>query len=305
MEKKLSIFILLIVEIIIDFSLSIFHYTEIFPELIIPDIVLSVFSIFIAGDVFLNVSYRAGNRLKLSQKSIGLFIVGFAAIVDEIVMSGMAAFDHLGTISFGVIQGSNVITLLGFFIIMPVFYRSGISGFKFDSAILIATSIIIFVFSLYYIRVPYYVGLATLAPFIIYIVKKWKDNKTETIEEERQYPYYYGIITVVLIMFASYNMINSALVASEKLHITAFISSFFLLGFFGSVPELIMMSISLKHKREDVSIGLITGSTVYKESILFSIIAFTGTLSMAGSRFSIVLMIIFSFILLAYGIIFR
>ncbi len=273
--------------------------------MILPDILISIFSIYIAGDIFLSVSYRLGDAMKLSQKSTGLFIVGFAAIIDEIIMAGMAAYQHLGSVSFGVIQGSNILTLLGFFIVASLFLRSGLRNFRFDAIIMAVSSIIIFFIALYVTKVPYYAGFFTLLPFIIYVIKKWKENSAGIPMEEKKYPYYYGIMTVAIIILASYNMINSALVLSSLLHINNFVSSFFLLGFFGSLPELIMMTISMKNGKHDVSAGLITGSTVYKESILFSIIAFTGTLSLENSFYSIIMMIVFSFVLFLYTAIFK
>lgn len=121
---------------------------------------------------------------------------------------------------------------------------------------------------------------------------------------EESYPSYFGILAIIVIVLASYNMIDAALIISEVLKITAFLSSFFLLGFFGSLPEIIMLSISLKDKRKNVSIGLITGSTLYKETILFSIIAFIGTLTFQDSFFSLILMMIFSVVLIIYTFIF-
>lgn len=289
-----------------DLLIGIYHITNIYNFLIIPDIIISVASIYIAGDIFLDVSYKIGNSISFSEKYIGLFIVGFAAIVDEIVMSVMASAEHLGTISFGTIQGSNVITLLAFFIVIPFYSRSGLSRFRADSYILVGTSIIILIISFYLVHIPFYIGFITLIIFILYIIEKMRSPATENkIEIEEEYPAYYGILALLTIVFASYNMINSALIISQVLKINEFLSSFFLLGFFGSIPEIIMMSISLNHNKKDVSIGLITGSTVYKETILFSIIAFMGTLTLLNSLFSIILMVIFSVILIIYSIIFR
>ena len=112
-------------------------------------------------------------------------------------------------------------------------------------------------------------------------------------------------MALIIIGFASYNMINSALIISYVTGINTFVSSFLLLGFFGSLPEIMMMSIATKDRRNDVSIGLITGSTVYKETILFSIIAFIGTMTFHNSFFSLIIMVIFSFILVLYTIVFK
>ncbi|WP_337860098.1 hypothetical protein [Ferroplasma sp.] len=289
-----------------DLLIGIYHITTAYNVLIIPDIIISVASIYIAGEIFLDVSYKVGKSLSFSEKYTGLFIVGFAAIADEIVMSLMASAENLGTVSFGTIQGSNVITLIAFLIIMPLYSRTGFSRFRMDSYVLAGTAIIILIISFYFVSIPFYIGFITLIIFLFYIVKKIKSPSIENkITVEEVYPSYYGILAIFVIIFASYNMINSALIISDVFKINEFLSSFLLLGFFGSIPEVIMMSISLHDNKKDVSTGLIAGSTIYKETILFSIIAFMGTLTLANSLFSLILMIIFSIILIIYSIIFK
>ena len=291
--------------LLLDLLIGIYHITSEFNILVIPDLAISIVSIYMAGDIFLDVSYHVGKSISFSEKYVGLFIVGFAAIIDEIIMSVMAAAENLGTISFGTIQGSNAITLLAFFILIPLYYKSGISKFRLDSYVITVTAVILLIISFYFVKVPYYIGFVTLVIFLFYVIRKVKSSGIESeIVAEEVYPSYFGILAIAVIMFASYNMINSALIVSHVLNINTFISSFFLLGFFGSLPEIMMMSISLRDNRRDVSIGLITGSTVYKETILFSIIAFIGTLTFRDSFFSLILMVVFSVVLIIYSIIF-
>jgi len=305
LQKRLILIFFLIILLILDLLIGFYNITTKFNILVIPDIVISVASIYMAGDIFLDVSYSVGKSLSFSEKYVGLFIVGFAAIVDEISMSVMAAVENQGAVSFGTIQGSNAITLLAFFILIPLYYKSGISKFRLDAYVITATAIILLILSFYFIKLPYYIGFITLIIFLFYIIKKVKSpGGRNVIETEESYPHYYGILAIMVIILASYNMIDSALVISHVLKITAFLSSFFLLGFFGSLPEIMMMSISLKDKRKNVSIGLITGSTLYKETILFSIIAFIGTLTFKDSFFSLILMVIFSIVLVIYTILF-
>jgi cation:H+ antiporter len=274
--------------------------------MVIPDILISVASIYTAGDVFLDVSYSVGKSLAFSEKYIGLFIVGFAAIVDEIAMSVMATIEKRGTVSFGTIQGSNVITLLAFFILIPLYYRKGIARFRVDAYVILVTSLIFILLSFYFVRVPFYLGFITLIIFIYYIVKKSRSGGNDkVINVEEVYPPYYGIIALVSIALASYNMIDSAVIISDVTGINTFISSFLLLGFFGSLPEIMMMSISMRKGKNDVSIGLITGSTVYKETALFSVIAFIGTMTFYSSFFSMIIMVLFSVVLVIYTVIFK
>ncbi len=238
---------------------------------------------------------------------MGLFIVGIAAIIDELSMSVIAAFENLGSISFGAIQGSNVITLIAFFIMIPLFYRKGIKNFRIDSYLILITSIIIYILSLFIVRIPFYIGFITLFIFIFYILLTNKQESNEKIIEksDNDYSYYYGIFSIAVIIIASYNMVNAAYVIAYVFRINSFLSSFFLLGFFGSLPEIVMMFIAAKRNRKDVSIGLITGSTLYKETIVFSLASFAGTLTFYNSFFSIITMIIFSCILLIYTVLFR
>lgn len=155
----------------IDLLIGLYHITTTFNFLIIPDIAISVASIYMAGDIFLDVSYSVGKSFSFSEKYVGLFIVGFAAIVDEIAMSVMAAVENQGAVSFGTIQGSNAITLLAFFILIPLYYKSGISEFRLDAYVVTATAIILLILSFYFIKVPYYIGFITLAVFLFYVIK--------------------------------------------------------------------------------------------------------------------------------------
>lgn len=290
----------------LDILIGVFHITSRYNIIVLPDVIVSIASIYTAGDIFLDVSYNIGKSFSLSEKYVGLFIVGFAAIIDEIAMSVMAAVENLGSISLGTIQGSNVITLLAFFILIPLYYRTGISRYSIDSYVILATSIILLVLSFYFVKVPFYLGFITFFIFLFYIAKKTKSGVySDIVRVEEVYPAYYGLLALISIALASYNMINSALIISYVTGINTFISSFFLLGFFGSLPEIMMMSIAMRDKRKDVSIGLITGSTVYKETILLSVIAFIGTLTFYNSIFSLIIMVIFSGVLIVYTQIFR
>ncbi len=293
--------------LILDLLIFFFNITEKYNVLIIPGIAVSVISIFIAGDIFLDVSYKFGNSISISSKSVGLFIVGVAAIIDELSMSVMAALENLGSISFGAIQGSNVITLIAFFIIIPLFYRRGIKNFRIDSYLILITSVIIYILSLFIVRIPFYIGFITLFIFIFYIllINKQESNGKIIEKSDNDYSYYYGIFSIAVIIIASYNMVNAAYVIAYVFGINSFLSSFFLLGFFGSLPEIVMMFIAAKRNRKDVSVGLITGSTLYKETIVFSLASFAGTLTFYNSFFSIITMVIFSCILLIYTVLFK
>lgn len=307
MLKKYFLYFAFFLLLILDLLILFYNITEKYKILVIPGITVSIISIFIAGDIFLDVSYKFGNNISISSKSVGLFIVGFASIIDELSMSIIAAFENLGSISFGAIQGSNIITLIAFFIIIPIFYRKGIKNFRIDSYLILITSIIIYILSLFIIKIPFYIGFITLFIFIFYILIINKQEANEKIIEksDNDYSYYYGLFSVIIIIIASYNMVNSAYIIADVFKINSFLSSFFLLGFFGSMPEIVMMVIAAKRNREDVSIGLITGSTLYKETVVFSLAAFIGTLTFYNSFFSIITMIIFSVLLVIYTVLFR
>ncbi len=307
MLKKYFLYFAFFLLLILDLLILFYNITEKYKILVIPGITVSIISIFIAGDIFLDVSYKFGNNISISSKSVGLFIVGFASIIDELSMSIIAAFENLGSISFGAIQGSNIITLIAFFIIIPIFYRKGIKNFRIDSYLILITSIIIYILSLFIIKIPFYIGFITLSIFIFYILIINKQEANEKIIEksDNDYSYYYGLFSVIIIIIASYNMVNSAYIIADVFKINSFLSSFFLLGFFGSMPEIVMMVIAAKRNREDVSIGLITGSTLYKETVVFSLAAFIGTLTFYNSFFSIITMIIFSVLLVIYTVLFR
>ncbi len=307
MFKRVFLIVSFIYLSIIDIFIYINNIAFIHNLLLIPDIIVSIISIYFASDVFLDVASDFGNRISISSRSVGIFIVGFAAIFDEISMSLMAAIQGYGAISFGAIQGSNTISLLAFFIIIPLYFRSGISKFRTDAYLIIGSSLFLYILSIFFIKIPFYFGFITLVIFLIYMsrVRKEEDNGEIAEYSNTEYSYFFGLLSLFVIIVASYNMINSSTIISYIFGINNFLSSYILLGIFGSIPEISMMIISAAKNRKNISIGLITGSTLYKETFVFSLAAFTFELTFSGSYFSLILMIIFSIILFVYTLIFK
>ncbi len=307
MFKKIFIIISFIYLSIIDIFIYLYNITFLHNLLLIPNIILSIMSIYFASDIFLDVASDFGNRISISSRSVGIFIAGFAAIFDEVSMSLMAAIQGYGSISFGAIQGSNTVTLLAFFIIIPLYFKSGISRFKTDAYLIVGSSLLLYMLSIFYVKIPFYVGFITLAIFLVYMyrVKKEEDNVEIVETPNSEYSVIFGLLSLLVIIIASYNMINSATIISYVFGINNFLSSYILLGIFGSIPEISMMIISAAKNRKNISIGLITGSTLYKETFVFSLAAFTLELNFRGSYFSLVLMIILSIILVVYTVIYK
>ena len=186
-------------------------------------------------------------------------------------------------------------------------FKSGISRFKTDAYLIVGSSLLLYMLSIFYVKIPFYVGFITLAIFLVYMyrVKKEEDNVEIVETPNSEYSVIFGLLSLLVIIIASYNMINSATIISYVFGINNFLSSYILLGIFGSIPEISMMIISAAKNRKNISIGLITGSTLYKETFVFSLAAFTLELNFRGSYFSLVLMIILSIILVVYTVIYK
>ncbi|WP_287950484.1 hypothetical protein [Acidiplasma sp.] len=296
---KKSIIIYLFSLLIYDILVLFYRIDIRFKFVIIFAILISITGIYLSSDIFTDVAAKIGKKLEFSGKTVGILILGIASIFDEIVMSLMAALEGHGEISFGSIQGSNTVVMLAFFIIIPFYYMKTLKTYRLDAVFILASSIIILAFSFIYEDIPAYIGIIPMIIFIIYFyIINRKNVKTNTAPEFEDYPYIYGLISLLVIVLGSYAMISSAIVISDIFNITSFFASFILLGVFGSIPEITMVGISLHRHRVGESTGLITGSTVYKNTLVFALAAFTSELTLKNSYFSIILMLIISIIFL-------
>lgn len=290
-----SIFLSIVLFFLIYFNLS--RYAL----FLVPGIIISTAGLYVGGELFLDEAVNAGKAFRISHRATGIYFVSAGAIIDEIVISILAAARGQGGISFGTIQGSNIITLFFFLVVIPLIYRTGFKGFRLDSVMLIILMTITIIASFYFTKVPWEFAIVLFALFAVYLYVV-RDKTEPSFVEENGEPFQIipAILSIILIILASDEIVTYAQSLSLILNVPSFVSGFFVTGVGGSLPELIMVMLAVRRGGRDITTGIITGSTIYKSSLVLAIATLFGTIYFTGTQLSIYFMLLLSFVLLFY-----
>ena len=131
-------------------------------------IILGIIALYISGDIFLEEALHVGIKYGISSKSVGTYIISFGAVIDEFAVVFSSSIRGYGSLSFGTIQGSNVITLIIFLPILALVARKNFSGFRKDGYVLLAVSLVALAMSVQWIRDPWYLGIPMIAIYALY-----------------------------------------------------------------------------------------------------------------------------------------
>lgn len=267
----------------------------------IAGIFLSVLSLYISGDVFIDEARILGRRNGFSSKSVGVYLISLGAVVDEFAVIIAASAKGYGGISFGTIQGSNIITLVGFLVILPLTFAGSYRKFAKDGLVLMLSTVVLLGMAVIYAVVPWYAGFLLILVFAMYLyVGKGERIPTEIETEKVEYSSLSLIASLVLLILASQAIVEYTHGLSGQFHISPFISGFIITGIVGSLPEIIMFSLSILKRDMDATIGIVTGSTIYKGTIILGISMFFGVIELGVGLNSIYLMILLSLIFLLF-----
>lgn len=290
------------VALILFFIFSIYFDFSRFEFYLIPGIIISIVGLYLGGDIFLEEAVKAGKALKISGRAIGIYLISTGAIIDEIFISLIAAARGDSGISFGTIQGSNIVTLLIFLVIVPLIFTGRFVRFRFDALVLIVLSLVSVAGALIFNIVPREYAIPFLAIFFLYLylVRGGTGNPANDIGNGK-FKIIPLIISIALIILSSDEIVTYTQLLSQYLHVQSFVSGFLITGVAGSLPELIMVIISLRRRGgKDITTGIITGSTVYKSSLVLGLAILFGTIGFRGTIDSMYFMMLLSFILLFY-----
>ncbi len=267
----------------------------------IVGIFLSVLSLYISGDVFIDEARTLGKRNGFSSKSVGVYLISLGAVVDEFAVIISASAKGYGGISFGTIQGSNIITLVSFLVILPFVFAGSYRKFAKDGLVLLISTFVLLGLTVIYTIVPWYVGFLLILVFLMYLyVGKSERIPMEMEAEKIEYSSISLIASLVLLILASQAIVEYTHGLSGQFHISPFISGFIITGIVGSLPEIIMFSLSILKRDMDATIGIVTGSTIYKGTIILGISMFFGVIELGVGLNSIYLMILLSLIFLLF-----
>ncbi len=267
-------------------------------------IVLALVSLYLGGDSFLDNAREFGNRRHVSSKSIGAYLLSLGAVIDEFSVIFVASFHKYGEISFGTLQGSNIITMVVFLAILPMVFAGSYRKFFRDGIILLAASVLLEALSFFYSVIPWYIGIVMALLFLLYVYTG--RGEAPPIEEEYVHMEYSPtsmLVALVLLGLASEAIVNYTNGISLDFHIPPFISGFIVTGVAGSLPEIIMFYLGIKKQDQDITLGIVTGSTLYKATLIMGITMLFGIVDLRSGEWSIYLMILLSLVFLVFTVI--
>lgn len=265
-------------------------------------IILSVYSLYISGDEFMDGAIIFGHRYGISNRSVGTYIISLGAVIDEFAVVMASSINGYGDMSFGTIQGSNVITMVIFLFVLPIVMKRNFREFRFDGLIMLVISFLALLFSFLFSLVPWYAGVAFIALYIIYGTFN-RSGKKESIPgmKDENVNYATMAVAIILLIFASEAIVTYTRDVASLFNISEFVSGFIITGLAGSLPEIIMFAISLRNDRRESTVGIVTGTTIYKGALVLGLAILFGTVSTAVGRWSIYLMIILAALFLIMG----
>lgn len=267
-------------------------------------IVLALFSLYLGGDSFVDNARELGKRKNISSKSIGAYLLSLGAVIDEFSVIFVASFHRYGDISFGTLQGSNIVTMAVFLIVLPFVFAGSYRKFSRDGIILLVSSVALMVLALIYPVIPWYIGILMAAIFLIYMYSE--RGQEPPIEEEyihMEYSPLSIIVSLVLLALSSEAIVNYTHGLSASFNIPPFISGFVITGFAGSLPEIIMFFLGVRKGDRDATLGIVTGSTLYKATLIMGATMLFGIIDLRVSYWSIYFMILLSVIFLLFTVI--
>ncbi len=270
----------------------------------IAGILIALFSLYLGGDSFVDNAREMGKRRGISSKSIGAYLLSLGAVIDEFSVIFVASFHHYGDISFGTLQGSNIVTMAVFLIVLPLVFAGSYRKFLNDGIILIVASAVLVLFAFVFPVIPWYIGIVMALLFLLYMyVERGQEPPVEEELIHMEYSPASMIVALVLLALASEAIVNYTNGLSLSYNIPPFISGFIITGFAGSLPEIIMFILGIKKGDRDATLGIVTGSTLYKATLIMGATMLFGIIDLRVSYWSIYVMILLSGIFLLFTVI--
>jgi cation:H+ antiporter len=98
------------------------------------------------------------------------------------------------------------------------------------------------------------------------------------------------VAALVLLGLAAEALVDYTVAVSRIAGIASFYSGFIITGVAGSLPEIIMFGLIIVRKDREATLGITTGTTIYKGSLILGISMLFGTVDLSVGRWSIILM---------------
>ncbi|KAA8922843.1 hypothetical protein [Thermoplasma sp.] len=232
--------------------------------------VFFIFSLFVlvySSDLFFDNAVPMFRSVGIGDMYAGTIFVGLASVLDEIALSVSSLVFRHPEIGMGAVEGSNLITMIFFTVIMAVSYLRVVRIFTVDMIMIVMLTTISIIFAEIFVSVPWYGSIVLFIPFIIYLIIKMRSNIVSD-HDARGYSKISLVVSFFLIFISSDVLVRSTLGIAAYTGISIVDLSAYGIGIISSLPEVIMILVSLMGGKKIVSMGIFTGSTIYKMSLI-------------------------------------
>ncbi|HLH85366.1 MAG TPA: hypothetical protein VKU79_00690 [Thermoplasmataceae archaeon] len=301
--KSISILILFFICAYLDYANYQFSI-----QVISVGIIISAIALYLSSEQFLDNSRALGYRYGLRGKHVGFYLVSVAAIVDEIFVVSIALSRGYGEIAFGTIQGSNVISLALFLLFLPLMYAAPLRKNRRDSAVIFVSAILLIAAAVKgTFLLATAVGAALIALFAIYIVLDLRfpgSEKQESVEDEK-FSIPSMVIAVGALFVASDLLVILTGETVDHLGLSGFAAGFIFPGIVGTLPELVMFVLSHRRYNQEATVGVVTGTTIYKGTLLLGLAMIISDVNVSAGTDSVLALTVLASVLLGYSLLAR
>ena len=248
---------------------SIFRiFTSIYGIILVDSV--SIAALVLSSDVFVDQARTLSSKMHISNASMGKFILATGAVLDEIAIVADSTARGVGGISFGTLEGSNILTLGVLICLVPLLITGKFRSQTMGASIILVSSII--VVPLIFLPVSYTLAFS---PFliIVFLIYLFKGNTKPEMEREATASFSIPLMALAIILLITSS--NALVINTDSLSaisgIGDFTAGFLVTGIAGSIPEIIMFLTSIRKIDGDAAIGVLIGSTIYKGTILLAL----------------------------------
>ncbi len=264
--------------------------------------IASLITLVFSSDAFFDNAIPMFRSMGIRDMYAGTIFVGFASVLDEIALSASSLIFHHPEIGIGAVEGSNLITMAFFTVIVAVSYLEVAGDFTLDMIIILVLTILSMIFAEIFAHIPWFYGIAFFVPFVVYLFIKANGSK-DAVYGSQEYSKIILIISFFLIFMSSDILVRSTIGIAYYTGINLVDLSAYGIGIVSSLPEIIMILVSLRGGRKVVSMGIFTGSTVYKMSLIPAFIIISEPTSFSDLFYMFVAILGMSLLVLFLGIV--
>ena len=242
-----------------------------------------------ASDFLVDASSALALKLQVPKMLIALTIAAFGTCAPEIAISFQSVSSGNGEIAFANVVGScvvNVLLIIGLAsFIRPIKVKH--ATIKKELPILLIITSVFAVLMLDSIFNPYtsdtfsrsdgIILLLLFGLFVVYLIQllfKKSDYSKEEIAKIKYSPWVaiiIIIISIILIVYSSDLIVESACKIATRLHISEKLITMFVIVIGTSLPEMVMTITSAKKGEFDIAIGNIIGTNVFNICIVLGL----------------------------------